>query len=121
MQPKQAITGSVGYTGNSKMATPIIGTSIDNVAKARIGEAYPARVTISVTIDLHAFSGETRGEWEDLRESDVVFLLFINRPRANRGDFQLTQFLDDFGVRAIRGAEIVEIRDEANNLLKGNR
>lgn len=121
MQPKQAITGSVGFTGAWKMATPIIGTSIDNVAKARIGESYPARVTITTTIDLHAFSGETRSEWEDLRESDVVFLLFINRPRSNRGDFQLTQFLDDYGVRAIRGAEIVEIRDEAGNLLKGNR
>lgn len=70
VQPKQAVTGRVGFSGKFKMATPIISTNIEKVTKPKIGEIYPSRVTGSIEIDLSAFSGDVRQEWEELRESD---------------------------------------------------
>ncbi len=105
------------------MATPIVSTNVEKVWKAKIGEMYPAKVTISVTIDISSFSGETKVEWEELREGDVIFLLVINKPRLRADDVSannLAQFLDDYGVRAIRGGEIMEMRDEADNLLNSS-
>ena len=61
--------------GWARMALPVHGLSVTEVAKPNLGERVPALVHAEVKVDLGTFSGDMRDEWEELREHDVLFLV----------------------------------------------
>lgn len=128
MQPKQAmLSQAVAFTGWDKMSVVVSpgSISVDHVAKPKLGEYAPSAVSCIVNIDLNVFTGQVREEWEDLREHDVVFLITIARPKsvAELGENQdeVMKFVENYGVKYVRGGEIVDYRDEANNALNNAR
>jgi len=61
--------------GWARMALPVHGLSVTEVAKPNLGERVPALVHAEIKVDLGTFSGDMRDEWEELREHDVLFLV----------------------------------------------
>ena len=84
--PRQSLSGVVSFGGWARMALPIISFGIEEVTKPNLGELVPGRVSCGVEIDLTKFQGEIRGEWESLREHDVVFLVSIKNPSMEVGN-----------------------------------
>ena len=68
------------FTGWSRMAVPVAKFGVVAVKAARLGEMVPRQVRAEVQLDLKPFTGMVRGEWEELKEFDVLFLLTV---RAN--------------------------------------
>ena len=61
--------------------------------------------------------GEVRAEWDDVKQHDVLFLLTIRPPDAGqlaemRARPQPPGVMELYGLVAVRGAEVVEIKDE---------
>jgi intron-binding protein aquarius len=141
LQPRHSNSVSVsGYTkdttsfgGWSRMAIPIStpGVSITRVKPPRLGDEHPAGVTARFEIELAPFAQHVREGWDELREGDAVFLLAIAAPSEqelalideeekrfeamyglNRSKEETPTFPKRFGVRFVRGAEILQIRDE---------
>lgn len=128
VQP-QAATGGTGFTGWSRFAVSC-SCEVTHVTKPPLGKLYPAEVLCQVTVDFAVF-GERglalRQEWEQLREHDVVFLLCLDLSPArvspspgisksagsNPGIRHLADddehFPKKYGIRAVRGGEIVEV------------
>jgi len=63
MGPKRAGLSGVGFGGWARMALPLESVSVDEVAKPLLGEATPARVTATLTLDVGRYGppgGEVR-------------------------------------------------------------
>lgn len=43
-------------------------------------------------VDISRFTGEIRGEWEALREHDVIFLVCIDKPQSSVSSEAMSQF-----------------------------
>lgn len=139
MGPRTGLGGQVSFAGWARMALPIAGVSITEVAKPHLGEVVPAYVTAIIELDLSRFKGEIRDEWESLRHHDVIFLASIRDPKVDLGpvlqsfereramlskgrkvgkrrDFQWAEedldFPSRYGVQYIRGGEVFEVLDE---------
>lgn len=65
------------FSGWARMAVPLAGFAVKEVAPPRIGEAVPAKVSAEITIDVAKYAGYIRAEWDALREHDVVFLITV--------------------------------------------
>lgn len=69
-----------------------------------------------LVFSLHHFSGALRAEWEALAPHDVVFLLGLADPDAGQSAESAAaaapSFGQRYGLRHLRGAEILEIWDE---------
>jgi len=116
------------------------------VGRPRLGEVIPRSVDCTVTIDISRCTGETKNEWEALRERDVVFLVCIQNPQANavqqvleaekiysstratggRGDdhgdgddsgIHSIDYVSLLGIKYVRGGELFEMQDEAHVVL----
>jgi len=116
------------FTGYSRMAAPLNEFMITSVSKPKLGEIKPSKVTAEVTVDLAPFNGETRMEWENLREHDVLFLLKIDASRDieqdthDRKTGKVGRYgvggkswdemsREELGVSVCRGCEIVFVKD----------
>eukprot|EP00026_Physarum_polycephalum_P000742 Phypoly_transcript_00743.p1 GENE.Phypoly_transcript_00743~~Phypoly_transcript_00743.p1 ORF type:complete len:1358 (+),score=249.61 Phypoly_transcript_00743:43-4116(+) len=111
--------GNTHFQGWSRMALPVKSFSVANVAKPNIGENRPAQVISEATYTLVSTRGNIRTEWENIRQHDIVFLLAI-LPEA-RPDESLNPdlpFPKRYGIKYIRGAEVLEIADESGVVLK---
>lgn len=147
MAPKQGFSdAAVSFGGWARMAMPLKAFSMNLIAKPTIGESHPREVRAVAEVDLSRFQGDIRAEWEELREHDVVFLLCIQNPTAaasaNRDQFKAERrelaagrkprstqadesaaaedefsFPAEYGVRYVRGAEVIEMRDEDDVVL----
>ena len=89
MGPRRSLAPGSGaptttFGGWARMAVPLMspGLSVDEVSKPLLGETVPGHVHATVTVDLAHFASnsEVRGEWEGLREHDVVFLVCCENP-----------------------------------------
>jgi hypothetical protein len=54
--------------------------NMEEVAKPSLGKDVPRSVRCNITVDLSAFTGKVRDEWEAIREHDVLFLVCIENP-----------------------------------------
>lgn len=83
LQPRRGGAGGPEFGGWSRMAAPIVSFVVVEVARPRVGEVKPAAVTAELVIDLAAYKRyDVRGEWDELKEHDVLFLLSVQPPSA---------------------------------------
>jgi intron-binding protein aquarius len=126
--------GKTVFTGWARMATPIEGCRVTEVKKPEIGEIKPAEVRAEISFNVSQYSGHIKKEWDEFREHDIVFLVTIASPShdtssgiagyqalqqqrgnaksAGRGEEDCS-FPERYGVLSVRGAEVVELVDEA--------
>ena len=123
-------TGMVKFSGWARMAVPVApgALAVTEVRKPNVGEAKPAGVTCEVKIDLSNLRGPVREEWDELKQHDVLFLLAAEGPsddswrqhgggsagggNRKRGEQQQQQNpAERYGLKYVRGAEVIEVRD----------
>ena len=73
------------------------------IGKPRVGEEKPSKVRIKMRLNFSATRDDVFKEWDELKRFDVVFLVHAK---------QDAKYGDGKNVEYIRGAEIVDIRDE---------
>ena len=126
MKCRLDLQGDSVFTGQSRMAVPLHSFRLTEVRQARVGESRPAEVRGEILFSLHGLKGETRKEWESLREHDVVFVVHSEgRVRDDEYEYgtkvDTTQsqteaadasFLREEGVVCVRGCEVVAMEDE---------
>jgi intron-binding protein aquarius len=127
------------FTGYSRMAVPLSEFMITSVSKPKLGEIKPSKVTAEVTVKLSPFNGETRRDWENLREHDVLFMLRIDASRDVEQDLMEENSLklvdsssgyrgpkgkswdemsrEELGVTTCRGCEIMYVKDGAGGII----
>eukprot|EP01113_Clastostelium_recurvatum_P032039 TRINITY_DN4066_c0_g1_i3.p1 TRINITY_DN4066_c0_g1~~TRINITY_DN4066_c0_g1_i3.p1 ORF type:complete len:1486 (-),score=430.72 TRINITY_DN4066_c0_g1_i3:35-3970(-) len=140
-----AVTGDrTSFEGWSRMALNIKGSTILHVSPPLLGETVPAQVVAEIQYSLYNTRGVMRDEWEAIRQHDVVFMLTVkasipkgnyNDPKKNgqengngkkrgapdgKGKSKKDEapFQEQWGIISLRGAEVVEIADEHNHVLK---
>lgn len=113
----------VVFGGWARMAMPIKGFRVSEVRAPNIGEVKPARVLAEVKISVAGLREMIRAEWNDLKEHDVLFLLSI-QPETSGGEENGAKqrggkksVPEQYGLKFVRGAELVEMRDEVGTLM----
>ena len=104
MKPWRAEDDSIIFNGWARMAQPIHGFTIVEVAKPNIGETQPSRVRADITVNL-SVRHEIREEWEALRKHDVCFLLTVRPPahtEVNYFDVPAAEYLETTGIYIFR-------------------
>jgi len=118
MKPWEAEDGSCYFGGWARMAMPIQGFSVVEVAKPNIGETHPARVRADVQLNLNLRPG-IKAEWENLRKHDVAFLVTVKPPSRIGTPFSLKQeFISQVGLMCVRGCEVEGMLDEAGRVIE---
>ncbi|KDD73989.1 hypothetical protein H632_c1673p0, partial [Helicosporidium sp. ATCC 50920] len=115
-------TGELVLRGWARMATRALRCAVTEVGRPRVGEEHPCRVLAELAFSLRGMRPEVRAEWEALRAHDVVFLLGLACDReadagAQAGPGSLRSEMRALGLCSVRGAEVVEVRDEKGQLL----
>merc|ERR1719162_1368670 len=116
MRPGRNQDGRTEFTGKARMALRMQNLEVMNVKRPKVGETVPAEVRAEVKFCLTGVLPQMRGEWDQLREHDVIFLLCIEAPaepyQGKVADLSVTEFPERFGVVTLRGCEITELLDE---------
>ena len=117
LKPWRAEDGSVYCGGNARMGLALASFQIKDIGRPKLGEIKPGYVKAELTINLGSLRNEARQEWENLRRHDVIFLVALD-PKKNIGDkFSFdADFIDEFGVKFVRGAEIEGLLNEEGKL-----
>lgn len=103
------------------------------VAPPRLGESIPTQVLAQLTIDLKHLGGQIRKEWDELREYDNLFLIGVDATSVHNGlppsidedtvrgkinsDGNDFEFPKRYGILAVRGCMVIEVKDEYGNIL----
>lgn len=94
---------------------------IVEVAPPNVGYDHPAFVQAEIALDVSRLAENVRREWESLRQDDVVYLLAIQPSNdlqenmngsASKGDMQ------DYDLKTLRTAEVVQILDESGRIVR---
>eukprot|EP00927_Polykrikos_kofoidii_P015303 TRINITY_DN16783_c2_g1_i1.p1 TRINITY_DN16783_c2_g1~~TRINITY_DN16783_c2_g1_i1.p1 ORF type:complete len:1868 (+),score=425.70 TRINITY_DN16783_c2_g1_i1:78-5681(+) len=121
MKPKLENDGQTVFMGSARMGLPLQGLEVVNVRRPRVGETVPSQVQAEVRICLTGSIPQVRAEWDLLREHDVIFLIWMQAPEepfeGKVSDLSVAEFPERIGVKAVRGAEIVELLDEEGNVI----
>ena len=135
MRCRLDLQGDTVFAGQSRMGVAIHSFRLTEVRQAQVGESLPAEVRGEILFSLHGLKGETRKEWEALREHDVVFVALMEgrarddeyefgAKKESRGEWaesglarddavaQGAAFLEEEGVITLRGCEVVAMEDE---------
>ncbi len=66
-----------------------------------------------------ALRADVRGDWDEAKQHDVLFLLTIRPPDANElaalrtaGEQQRVNPMELYGLTYVRGCEVIEVKDE---------
>jgi len=132
LDPRKDADGKVFYRTlfKSRMAVPVEDFQIKYVGPADIGQIKPHDVRAMITVDLAMLRDVPQREWNELRQHDVVFLLTLNPPQqaapavtgAPGSVWQYDRqrpFLEQFPVTCVRGAEVIDVRDDRDNVFTG--
>ena len=108
---------AVHFGGWSRMAQPLDKFAIVEVRKPKVGESSPAAVIAEVCIEGQHMRPDIRGEWDRLKQHDVLFLLSFAPPDVPGGqniDWKgpTDVALRNAGLRCVRGCEVIEIKDQ---------
>eukprot|EP00803_Ostreobium_quekettii_P001943 evm.model.scf_2381.2 EVM.evm.TU.scf_2381.2 scf_2381:10191-21993(-) len=114
--------GNVRFKGWARMAIPINTFKIIEVRKPDIGESKPAGVKAEIVVDTKSLRGDIRGEYDELKQHDVMFLMAVRPPQrgqpASEGEDGVVPGPRElYGVQYIRGCEIIEVKDEEGKLM----
>lgn len=115
--------GKVQFKGWARMALAIQSFKIIEVGPAHVGENKPSAVTAEVVIDTSKLRGDVRGEWDEVKQHDVLFLLTVRPPDAltqsevTASSQEEMAVPDRYGLQYVRGGEVIEIRDETGKLM----
>lgn len=121
----QAVIGEeedVKFKGWARMAVKLDKLELMEVKAPLLGEEKPASVVAELTFSVGKFPNEVRNEWDELKEHDVLFLLSLAPKPEGLGyegygiDGTVSE-REKYGVRYVRGCEIIEIRDEGHVLM----
>ena len=125
--PRRLESGVVGFQGWAKMALPVSGLVVTDVRRPHLGDERPSRVIAEVDYDLTSLSGRRSvlEEWDQIRQHDVLFLLSLSpgggqdasdsAPPATEGDS--LGILRKYGLKHVRGCEVVCLKDEKGEKL----
>ena len=120
------------FTGWARMGLHLKGNQdekqgfrIIRVDPPRLGERVPSSVIGELVLDLYHCATSLISEWDELREFDNLFLVSVDatkmvaaetkeRKISDEEDFS---FPDRYGVQAVRGVTVLEVRDEAGVVL----
>ena len=118
--------------GSRKRDKP--GVRLLRVDPPRLGERVPSQVIAEVVMDLHSCATSLAREWDEVGEFDNLFLICVDAARATGDaapsmggrqggedrripDEEDCTFPRRYGVRAVRGCMVLEVRDEAGTIL----
>jgi intron-binding protein aquarius len=119
--------------GSKKRNKP--GVRLMRVDPPRLGESVPSQVIAEVVLDLHSCATSLAKEWDEIGEFDNLFLVCVDATVATGDappsmgatgkhgeerripDEEDCSFPLRYGVRAVRGCMVLEVRDEAGTLL----
>eukprot|EP00917_Polyrhabdina_sp_WS-2016_P009265 GHVP01020664.1.p1 GENE.GHVP01020664.1~~GHVP01020664.1.p1 ORF type:complete len:1415 (+),score=266.26 GHVP01020664.1:1437-5681(+) len=115
-------TPELMFSGSSPMAVALNTFSIVSTKEPKIGHNVPSEVRAEITIDLKEFTPAIRQEWDNLRPHDVLFAvallpvdeICVARPSSLE---KATDFLEKFGLLAVRSCEVTAIVDEEGNVI----
>jgi len=124
MQPRQHPDNSYSFCGHARMALQPNAVRIKYVAPPPVGYHHPAKVSAVIDLDLRKLTPKVRGEWLSLRRHDVLFLLSVHASIPSsvvRHQDSGELFRKTFGVRYVRGCELMSMTDELGNDLNDPR
>ena len=118
MKAWSAEDGSCFFGGWARMAQPLVGFNVVEVAQPHIGEDHPARVRADVTINL-SLRREIKAEWEGLRKHDVAFLVTVRptQPIGTRYSYK-EDFCPQVGLTYVRGCEVEGMLDSTGRVIE---
>ena len=102
------------------------GFRIIRVDPPRLGQRFPSNVIGELVLDLYHCATSLAHEWDELREFDNLFLVAVDatkmattsqteeRKVPDEEDFS---FPTRYGITAVRGVTVLEVRDEAGVVL----
>ena len=106
------------------------GLRLIRVDPPRLGERVPANVIAELVLDLRHCAASLVTEWSEIGEFDNLFLVSVDASRmtgapaplmANKDrripDEEDFTFPERYGIRAVRGCMVLEVRDEAGTVL----
>ena len=135
------MSGETAFTGQSRMAVPVVSFSLTEVRRAAVGEDLPGEVCAEVTFSLHGLRGEARKAWEALHAHDVLFLVKIQATNRDATEYSYgtlvrrdgvcgsgvekegsekwsdADFLQKEGVVTVRSCEVIRMEDEDHIVL----
>lgn len=118
MKPWKAEDDSCFFGGWARMAHPIQGFNVVEVAEPNIGENHPARVRADVTVNLN-LRPEIKQEWEALRKHDVAFLITVRPPFKIGTPYSKSDpFIPQVGLTFVRGCEIEGMLDDNGRVIE---
>lgn len=116
---------SIGNNKEEKQGLRII-----RVDPPKLGERVPANVIAELVIDLYHCATSLIAEWDELGEYDNLFLVSVDASKMSGAPAPMIEgkdhrvpdeedftFPERFGVQAVRGCMVLEVRDEAGVLL----
>lgn len=101
------------------------GFRIIRVDPPRLGQRFPSNVIAELVLDLYHCATSLVSEWDELREFDNLFLVAVDATKMSASQSEDRKIPDEedfsfparFGVQAVRGVTVLEVRDEAGVVL----
>ena len=108
------------------------------VAPPKLGESIPSKVLAEITLDLKRCGESIRREWDEIGEFDNLFMVAVDATKMKGGaaptmesgdgnmnmkesrsvpDEEDVSFPQRFGIVAVRGCMVLEVRDTEGNIL----
>ncbi|GAM25959.1 hypothetical protein SAMD00019534_091340 [Acytostelium subglobosum LB1] len=114
LSPKRNESGSTILTGWSRMAFPMTSFKIEHIAQPKVGEKRPAQVLAMLSYSLAGVkSAAIVEDWESMKEHDVMLLVSVRATvPLNAKHDNSRPFAEHYGVKSVRGCEVVELMDE---------
>lgn len=129
--------GFIAFNEWARMAVKLEKLVMNEVSRPLLGHKEPAKVLAELTYNTKEMPNYVKKEWESLREHEILFLvsferkklpnntLSINKPYNNKSNSnigenenkmeieeQILRFRDRYGVKHVRGCEILSQYDE---------
>lgn len=106
------------------------GLRLIRVDPPRLGESVPANVIAELVLDLRHCAASLAAEWDEIGEFDNLFLVSVDASKmtgappplmGRKGrrvpDEEDFTFPERYGIQAVRGCMVLELRDEAGIIL----
>lgn len=104
--------GKPGFSGWSKMSQEVEGFSMVEVRPSKVGWDFPALVRAEFSITTKAMPERIKREWDQLKQHDILFLVCFQDSLPSVEESEDDMMYLQSCIRAIRGCEIREVRDE---------
>lgn len=114
-----------GFHDWSRMATKLNKLVINEISNPLLGHKEPARVFAEITYSTKEMPNYVKKEWESLREHEILFLVSFSRKNLSNtqenqkfddlkmeNEEQIIRFKERYGIKSVRGCEIIAQFDE---------